>query len=180
MEIRTRQELDYVMRFYGITKVPTFDGRTCCGSIVRGKDGKLSYTYRDFCPHWRTESYAFQAAFHDVNGMIELSRRINEKVSVTAVESVDRQVWDYPDVEGGPVRHHVYPKTVTTKTETTWEGTLDEVFVRMENARRTFRYCNGYSHSFKDPHVGYLHGMWYETLDYGRGIDLFYGGLVYD
>jgi hypothetical protein len=181
LNIYTNEELIYTMRFYGISKVPTFSNGNYCGDVVLNKDGKLAYQKSDWGWHWNAPEYAFRSAMKDINKVIELNAVINKPAKVVAVEHVERYTWEYAENEGDPVCHHVYPRTVVTETEQTWEGeTLDDVFVQMEKANNSLRYCNGRGWHFKDPVVKEQHYLWNLTMDKSRSMDLYYGNGIED
>ena len=182
LKINTNEELIYTMRFYGIDKVPTFDGkRHYCGDVVLSKDGKLSYEEKYGAWRWNDKSFAFIMARENINEVIELNDALKRPASVTAVYRVSEYTWEYADKEGGPIVHHVYPTTVVTETEDVWEGeTLDEVFVRMYKANNSLRYCNGHSYHFKDNAVAEQYHLWNLTMSHGRSFDLYYGNGVVD
>lgn len=178
VRVTTRQELDYVMRFHGIDTVSTFNGGRCLGSIVRGKDGALRYDAPQYGERWRNDDFAFRAAFRDVNDAIELAACSSTHASLAVVEHAERQTWVYPDTDGGNAVHHVFPRTVTHETESTWEGTYDALFERMYRANANLRYCNGHYMAFRDPHACHLYDIWRIVLPLSRGISMYYGGDV--
>ncbi len=180
MEIQTDEELIYVMRFHGIKKIPTIENNQYYGDVLLADDGTLRYERGDTHFYWNDDRFAFENACRGVNDVIRLNGMLDKPATVVAVRFQSEQVWKYPDREGGPAIHHVYPKTVRTETEEAWSGTLDEVFVRMEETNRRFRYCNDIAYDFRDPDIKHLHRLWGLTMDKFRSMELYYGGGIVD
>lgn len=176
LNIETKQELKYVMDFYNIPFVPIKDGKKNVGKITNDMKYEPGlYKYKK-----GYEYLAFELAFTQIKEVIELKKNVNKPFKAIHVYHCDKQTWEYPDVEGGEPRHHVYPRTIAHETESELEGTMDEVFVAHYKANNTLRYCNDSRYYFKDEKVQAQYQLWLIMMPAGRSFSLYYGNGIVD
>lgn len=176
LNIETKQELKYVMDFYNIPFVPIKEGKKDLGKITKDMEYKPGlYRYNK-----GYEYLAFELAFSQIKDVIELKEQVNKPFKAIHVYRREEMTWEYPDVEGGESRHHVYPKTISHETEHELEGTMDEVFVAHYKANNKLRYCNGSSYHFKDEKVQEKYYLWLTMMPEGRSFSLYYGNGIVD
>lgn len=175
MEIKTNQELKYIIDFYNLPCVPIYNQGKNVGEIT--KDMKYERGSRYYL---NDENYAFQLAFEQVDRVVNLQERINRPFEAIDLYCEDKDTWVYPDVEGGTPCHHVYPKTIHTEKECVRKGMMDDVFVAHYKANNSLRYCNGCSYKFKDSEVDELYYLWLAVMPKSRSFNLYYGDGIVD
>ena len=177
MRIESKEELKYVMDYYDIPFVPIHKDNKNMGKVT--KDMKYvggAYVFNDGFKH-----LAFELAFEQVKDILELKELIDKPFKATDIYHKEYDEWNYPDVEGGEPRHHVYPRTAAKEEEHEIEGaTMDEVFEKHYKANNSLRYCNGYYYKFKDEKVQKLYNLWDITMPEARSFWLYYGNGTVD
>lgn len=149
LKIQSKEELKYVMDFYQIPFVPLRKDGWDMGSITKD----MKYEHPRFGGRYFLREYeymAFELAYKQILDVISLKKKLDTEVTITQTSFNKHNVWEYPDTEGGPSRHHVYPITVTDETDKELTGTLREIFNETHAANNSLRYCNGMWIGFKD------------------------------
>lgn len=177
MHIENNEELKYVMDYYDIPFVPIYEGNKDLGKITK----ELQYVSGLYKYQKGYEHLAFELAYEQVKEVIELQERLKQPLKTIQVFKKEYNEWEYPDVEGGLPRHHVYPRTVVKREEKEIEGaTMDEVFEKHYKANRSYRYCNGYSYYLKDEKIQKMYYLWLTLMPEGRKFHLYYGNSIVD
>jgi hypothetical protein len=164
----------YLMDFYTLDRLPIYCENYHIGYVTRDLryiKGQLRYV--------RSESYAITLAFQQIEGVIDLIKRLKENATITIVKVEERDTWEYDD-GSGYVSHHVYPKTIKTTHEHEHQGTLDSLFEKFYNMNRTYRYCNGDWFEFKDEGLRHDYSVWLDLISHQRSFDLYYGDGIVD
>lgn len=178
MKVTNDKELAYVMDFYQLKEFPIYCQGYNVGTMVRDKDVNVIYKKGSW-KYLKDWHYAHQLAYQQINDVVDLVKKLNEKTSVVAIYHWDETTWEYADADG-VVRHHVYPHTIKHEKEEVWDGTYDEVFEKLEEHNRHLRYCNGLHYTFKDEQMNHLHNIWYNIISEGRKFNLYYGDGIVD
>lgn len=176
IEIKTKEELKYVMDFYNIPFVPIRSDGKDMGKVTR----EMKYVAGSWKYNSGWEYLAFECAFEQISDVISLKEKINQPFEATDVLVRETMEYVYPDSENGTPRHHVYPIRVTKRTEKTVTGTMDEVFVKHYKANNSLRYCNGEWWEFKDKEVQEMYNLWLRIMPEGRSFNLYYGNGIVD
>lgn len=177
MKIENKQELKYVMDFYGIPFVPIKNRGENVGKVTRD----MEYIKGCTCALKRGyEHYAFELAYEQVHAVIDLFKNVNKPFKATDVYRCERSEYVYPDEPGGISYHHVFPEKVVTEEKIERTGTMDEVFVNHYKANNSLRYCNGDSYEFQDKEIQEMYSLWLKMMPEGRSFALYYGNGIVD
>jgi len=170
----TKQELKYLMAFYHIDKMPLYHEKDFVGYVTKElKYEKSRWTYL------RSDDYAIDLACKQIDNIIRIVKKWNEKIKVVCESHYEHDVWEYADKDG-VVRHHVYPHKEDTIRTYELEGTFDEVCEKMYRENNRLRYCNGSYHKFQDEQMEEDYYLWRCLISEGRSFNLYYGNGVVD
>lgn len=99
----------------------------------------------------------------------------------TIVHVREYDTWEYADEPGGPVTHHVYPRTACERREEDIDAdSEDALFERVYKMNNSLRYCNGSWVEFKGAADQSAYKRWLANLSGSREFDLYYGSGIVD
>lgn len=178
IKITNDEELKYIMKFYGLTRVHIYEDGQYRGYL----DENCSYNKGDAFRYFNKYgiSLAHSLAYEQINNAISLKNTLHEPFVAVVLDICESDTWYYPDYDGGAPTHHVYPRKTTEIKELTYRGTKDEVFEKLEKANNRLRYCNGNHLEFKDKYVQQEYRLWQRTIPESRSFDLYYDGGIVD
>lgn len=176
--MKTIADFKNLMKEKGIKSIPIYHGNEYLGSIT----DELKYDTSNCTRYYKDYENAIMVALDQFEEFLKLRERILSeevvKISIVYYESKDEYM--YADYEGAPVVHHVFPRNVINEEVQEWEGTVDNIFERFENANRHLRYINGKGYKFKNNEDKHLHNVWYKIQSECRKIKMYYGNGIVD
>lgn len=162
------QELQYLMHFYHINKIPLFHGRSYCGELT----DSLEYTDTYYAPCKFTDKQcAIECACDEIHDIIDVVKGWNKNIKVN-VDFVDNS-WGWIYKDDGRVDHYGQKNEVKSYV---WEGTFDKVCERYNKANNSLKYCNGKAYQFKDEDMGKKYLYWVHLIPFSRSFELCYPG----
>lgn len=172
-----KQTFDYLCKFYGIKKMLvelpssfTIGMKFCkkhvyaivddVENFIISKDIVGAMSYWNNPKDENLVKDIRNLAYEQIEGFINTMKKINspEKVDVKVI-----RFNDYKECE-----------------QLTWNGTLREVFTKMDRTNNSLRYCNGSYYKFNDNDMEDLRIVWYNTNDWQTNFDNYYLGQIVD
>lgn len=167
LKVTNRDELTYVMAYYGIDNIPISmamakDGYVFStgkyalpvGKVIRKGDG-VAFV-QDICARGVPVEPAIRHAFSVVNDVIDLMSKMKE----ATVQKLRFH-------KGGRD-----PKDEVSEVK----GTFDEIFEKRSLATNHLRYLSGWYYEFVDPKVESMYGLWSSYIPKDRSFNLYYPG----
>lgn len=155
IKAESKEELQYLMRFYHIEKIPIKYKSNWVGYVT----DEMKYI-RGLASYMTHDSYAINLAIEQIGNYIKAIEQFRSK------EEVDKVVVRCCDYK--------------PQKETTEHGTLDKIFEGIESSNNHLRYCNGSYYEFKEKSDKELYNLWRQYIPESRSFDLYYGSGIVD
>lgn len=143
MEIKTKEELAYIMKFYGIKQVPVYEGRKRLGIITHDmKYEKGHWFYKK-----GYEYLAYKEAIRKLNEDIEkIKKRVDYSKRIWHTHLIYSSNNTESIAKSWSWQSDIRESGVTASTETgslVLSGTIDQMRLFIERANHHYIYCNG-------------------------------------
>lgn len=153
---RTIEEVKYLMAFYQINRLPLFNkDNVFLGYVTKDLKYDTANAFRVFTK----KEYAIETACEQIDSFIESAKRLNSKE---------------------PLKIEIIEVAYEKENTEEWEGTLDEIFEKIERINNKYRYCNGHYWKVKDKEFLVLFRLWQKIISESRSFKLFYGDGIVD
>lgn len=157
-----KSTFQYLMDFYHLDRIPIFYRNDFVGYVSRD----LKYTHENTLSYMRSDSYAIDLAYDQINSVIALIKELNQETEVEIVHFWETWGDGWDSIK----------KTEVSKSK----GTLDSIFEIFEKANNRLRYCNGSGYEFSDDAIAKKYRVWTRLISESRSFRLYYGNGTVD